>query len=203
MQKLDPRSRPRSKAKTMDPSSSRPDLNWTPYSINLPPPPSAYLHVIVVEATSARHPKPGASRTALYTVAVLPSAPLEVGRCVHLHLLCSSVPGDVVPANMDRAVAVPLAVAGPLAGVRMHHTHSAQGELQGGGEEIEFVLKNEIAEGEAGVGRAFVRVRYVPGVSARVSLAGALEERTPDNGREGLLTTSRILPKMSGVNRPI
>ncbi|EIW59165.1 uncharacterized protein TRAVEDRAFT_58128 [Trametes versicolor FP-101664 SS1] len=65
---------------------------------------------------------------------------------------------------MDRAVAVPLPVAGRLEGERM--------QWEG---EMEFVLKNEIVD--AGVRRAFIRIRHVPDVSARAGLAGALEKK--------------------------
>ncbi|OJT15157.1 hypothetical protein TRAPUB_8261 [Trametes pubescens] len=148
----------------MDHTHARPDLSWVPYPVHLSPPPSAYLHIVVVEATSARHPKPGSSRTALYIVPLLPPAPLQVGQYVHLHLLCSTTPDDAGPGNMDKAVAVPLPVAGRLEGERMQHAG-----------EMEFVLKNEIAE--ASVKNAVIRIRHVPEVSVRAGLAGALEKK--------------------------
>ncbi|KAL1950644.1 hypothetical protein VTO73DRAFT_5768 [Trametes versicolor] len=181
----------------MDYAHARPDLSWVPHPVHQPPPPSAYLRIVVVEATSARHPKPGSSRTALYIVPLLPPAPLQVGQYVHLHLLCSTTPDGGAPQNMDRAVAVPLPVAGRLEGERM----------QWGGE-MEFVLKNEIAE--AGVRRAFIRIRHVPDVSARAGLAGALEKklqqlevlrRSRDSGHVALAESATRLPRLQAGPR--
>lgn len=143
---------------------SRPDLNWEAYPLNRPQPQSAYLHVVVVETQSELHPTPGASRTALYTVPILPAVPLEVGRYVHLHLLCANGPHASFPNERSQAVALPVPVAGRLEGERMRH----EGE-------VEFILKNEIAE--ARVKNAFIRIRHVPNISAKTGVTMALHAK--------------------------
>ncbi|OJT15755.1 hypothetical protein TRAPUB_4303 [Trametes pubescens] len=143
---------------------SRPDLNWEPYPLHRPQPRSAYLHIVVVEAQSAHHPTPGQSRTCLYTVPILPAAPLEVGQYVHLHLLCANGLNARLPHDLGQVVALPVPVAGRLEGERMRHE-----------EEVEFILKNEIAE--ARVRNAIIRIRHVPNISARTGLSEALSAK--------------------------
>lgn len=155
---------------------ARPDLNWKPYPLHHPQPRSAYLHVVVVELESTNNPTPGVSRTALYTVPILPEVPLEVGQYVHLHLLCANKPDARLPNDLARAMALPTPVAGRLEAERTRY----EGE-------VEFVLKNEIAE--ARVKSAVVRIRHVPNVSVKTGTSGLLlaklQRLAADRGEQG------------------
>lgn len=143
---------------------SRPDLSREPYPAHRPQPHSAYLHVLVVEAESSRHPTPENSKTAIYTVPILPAAPLEVGQYVHLHRLCvNALPGEA-QRSLEGAVALPTPIAGIIEAERMR----TEGEL-------ELILKNEVAE--AKVKNAIIRIRHIPSVSARAGSASVLLDK--------------------------
>lgn len=143
---------------------SRPDLSWEPYPLHHLQPRSPYLHVLVVEAKSPHHPTPESTRTVIYTVPILPAVPLEVGRYIHLHLLCANKPNARFPQDSGEATALPMPIAGRL-----------ESERANLGEEMEFVLRNEIAE--ARVKTAIVRIRYVPNISVRSGTAGLLLDK--------------------------
>ncbi|KAI0827719.1 hypothetical protein BC628DRAFT_152142 [Trametes gibbosa] len=153
-----------------------PDLEPPPLSPDIDVEP--YIPVWVSPLTSALHPAPPDSHTALYTVRSLPPQPLAIGMRVSLYLFAGPLPLDRGFWGQDSTVSNRV-FAGCIGGLRMRTRPSgAQGHGRGyvhrqegyDDEDIELVVKSDNAT--AAIRRVVLWVRAIPGVSVDLDAFG-------------------------------